>query len=88
MKPRRWNTVSEAKVVKFVEDNPGLTAAMIALLWRRPYGTISSVLHNLAAEGKIERMEQIGMRGGNVRAWRYYESVAKSVVNAALEDQS
>ena len=85
---RRWNTTSEAKVVKFVETNPGLTASMIAILWRRPYGTMSAVLHNLAKAGKIDRMKGVGMRGGEVQAWRYYPSLAKTVVTSALKEES
>ena len=85
MKARRWNTVTEAKLVKFVEMNPGLTSAMIAVLWRRPYGTMSAALHNLAKSGKISRRESHGMRGGKVKAWRYYEDVAKAAVKAVME---
>lgn len=81
---RRWNTVTPAKVVKFIETNPGLTGAMIAVLWRRPYGTMSAVLHGLAKSGQIDRRMEVGMRGGKVKAWRYYESVAKQAVNAVI----
>ena len=85
MKARRWNTVTEAKLVKFVEMNPGLTSAMIAVLWRRPYGTISAVLHGLAKSHKVSRRMEIGMRGGKVKAWRYYEDDAKAAVKAVME---
>lgn len=82
---RRWNTVTPAKIVKFVETNPGLTGAMIAVLWRRPYGTMSAVLHNLAKAGEIDRREGVGMRGGKVKAWRYYESAAKRAIADVME---
>lgn len=81
---RRWNTISEAKLVKFVEINPGLTASMIAILWRRDAGTMSGYLHNLAVAGKIERHLGHGMRGGDAKAWRYYENVCKTAVDAVL----
>ena len=81
---KHWNTTSEAKVIKFVETNPGLTAAMIARLWRRPYGTMSAVLYNLVANGQLERIQSVGMKGGRVLAWRYYPNLNKAAVDAAF----
>lgn len=75
-KPRRWNTVSEAKLAKFIEINPGLTASMIAILWRRPYGTISSYLTGMAKRDVVSRMQGPGMRGLG-KTWRYYKSISK-----------
>lgn len=73
-------------MVKFVQDNPGLTSAMIAILWRRPYGTISSVLYNLVQSGRVFRNLGVGMRGGKFKAWRYHADPAIHAVDALLKD--
>lgn len=82
---RKWNTVSGDKLVKFVVNNPGLTASMIAILWRRPYGTISSVLHGLVVGGRLSRVKSHGMRGGKNVAWRYYPDAATQAVDELLQ---
>lgn len=81
MRARRWNTVSDAKLVSFVRTNPGLTASMIAILWRRPYGTISSSLYELTKAGKLSRSMEKGMRGGVTKAWRYYDGIFEAAIN-------
>ena len=86
-KVRKWNTVSKGKLVQFVKRNPGLTATMIAVLWRRRPAYISSVLYRMSEEGMIDRRQEQGMMG-SVRAWRYYESlstVALRAVNAEMK---
>ena len=76
---RKWNTVSPNKLAAFVRINPGLTASMIAILWRRPYGTISAVLHGMTERHEITRRMEQGMRGGTVKAWRYYDNILGAV---------
>lgn len=85
-KYRRWNTVTPAKLAKFVDNNPGLTASMMAILWRRPYGTMSAALHGLFESGKLHRREEKGMRGGKTKAYRYY-SGALGAMYQVLDNQ-
>lgn len=77
--------ISEKNIIQYVTNNPGLTAAMIGKLLRRPYGTTSSILCQLATAKKLERRLENAERSNkptkdfywlarNPRtlAWRYY----------------
>jgi predicted transcriptional regulator len=63
--------ITNAKLIKFVTVNPGMTANMIALCLRRNVGTVSSYLAKLAKAGLIARITEPGMRGLK-GVYRYY----------------
>jgi len=82
---RRWNSLAEWKLVKFIERNPGLTACMIARLWKRTTGHVSSVLYRMAKAHVVERRMGVGCWShGNNRVWRYYPDSAKQAVDDLL----
>lgn len=82
---RRWNTLSDWKLVEFIDRNPGLTASMIARLWHRRPGTVSSVLYRMAKERQIERRPGCGeWNHGRNRVWRYYPDAARAAVNELI----
>jgi hypothetical protein len=89
MRARRWNTIAGWKLVEFIDRNPGLTASMIARLWKRPAGTISSVLYRMAKERQISRCMGCGeWNHGHNRVWRYYPDAARQAINDLLNQQS
>ena len=85
MNARRWNTLAEWKLIKFIDRNPGLTASMIARLWKRPTGSVSSKLYRMTQAHVIERRMGVGCWGhGNNRVWRYHPDSARQAIHDLL----
>jgi hypothetical protein len=64
--------LTDKKLTAYITRNPGLTAAMMGKLLRHKYGTISAALYWLVKKKLIRRIEGVGERGSNVKAWRYH----------------
>ena len=82
MRIAKLRRLTKKKLRKFVADNPGMTAAMIAHCLHRKWGTVSSMLSKICKEPRLFRMTRVqmrGMRGGKAKAWRYYATQDISV---------
>lgn len=81
---RRWNTLTDRKLVDFIERNPGLTASMIARLWQCRCGTVSSRLYHMTRKGLIVRYAGVGEWSKKTSVWRYYPDGAKQAMDELL----